>query len=90
MLAPWPGEAVALVDVSSGLNSGLSTDSVTHVNEILVISQPNFVMRSYGRTCLRRDVARASIKAASCDKETVGQHEAQQLDYKGSNRRGVS
>jgi protein arginine kinase len=59
------GEAVKLwSDVRLGVELGLIDGlSVTHVNEILVISQPNFVMRSYGRTMSpeERDVARAEL-----------------------------
>ncbi len=59
------GEAVKLwSDVRLGVELGLIDGlNVTRVNEILVLSQPNFVMRANGRTMSpeERDVARAEL-----------------------------
>jgi len=58
-------EAVRLwSDVRLGVELGLiDGPDVTHINEILVIAQPNFVMRSHGRTMSseERDIARAEL-----------------------------
>ena len=58
-------EAVKLwSDVRLGVELGLiEGPDVTHINEILVIAQPHFVMRSRGRTMTpeERDIARAEL-----------------------------